>query len=213
MARNSAVCRNNNERFVGQRKVFFRGPIVLLVALCLTTHLLAQPTKDKSDTAAPSATNASETAAPAPSSRPLSRVETITSVLRFVRFPNEDARPELAFCALEPEPELEQTIAAQPVRQRPVRFSVIKAEKDLESCDFILHNRPRTAASQRLVQSIGARAIFLIGEDDGACAAGFALCLSPAGKFGVNLDAIGRSGLRVSSHLLSRARGAKQENK
>jgi len=90
----------------------------------------------------------------------------------------------------------------------PVR-AASDAAGALEECDAVYVGSLGSAATRRLLQSSVGRPLLMIGEGPEFCTDGGMFCLqpgSPAVGFGVNLDAVARSGLKVNPRVLHIAR-------
>lgn len=96
----------------------------------------------------------------------------------------------------------------------PGRAVSIAAVADLETaaqgCDALYLGRASAELVRQAVKLFAGRPVLLLGEGSDFCSDGGMFCLEPAAdtpRFGVNLDAVARSGLRVNPLVLRIARG------
>lgn len=79
-----------------------------------------------------------------------------------------------------------------------------------DGCDAVYLGRARDAGARQAVRQFAGRPVLVIGEGPEFCSDGGMFCVDPAAhvpRFGVNLDAVARSGLRVNPQVLRIARG------
>jgi len=78
-------------------------------------------------------------------------------------------------------------------------------------CDAVYLGRTKEAEARNAVRLFAGRPVLLLGEGPEFCSDGGMFCVEPAAavpRFGVNLDAVARSGLRVNPQVLRIARGS-----
>jgi hypothetical protein len=96
----------------------------------------------------------------------------------------------------------------------PGRGVTIVAVPDLDAaaqgCDVVYLGQSTVVGSRQAVRAFSGRPVLMLGEGADFCSDGGMFCLEPAAatpRFGVNLDAVARSGLKVNPQVLRIARG------
>jgi hypothetical protein len=147
-----------------------------------------------------------------PPAAPGMLTKVVAGIVSYTRWP--DAASSIRLCTIGRGPGID---ALQRIHEigSPGRPVVIVAVRDLDAaeqgCDA-LYLAPSAAAHVRqAVRQFAGRPVLLLGEGADFCSDGGMFCLEPAAarpRFGVNLDAVARSGLKVNPQVLRIARGA-----
>lgn len=127
-------------------------------------------------------------------------------IISYVRWPDGQSGARRTLCVIGA-PRLTRQVApivpsGPPVTVRPVAAADVGGG---ESCDILFLGRLSDSDRQRWIGWVRDRAVLTITDDDPACVRGAMFCLAPRQKglgFSVNLDAIGRGGLRVDPRVL-----------
>lgn len=95
--------------------------------------------------------------------------------------------------------------------QRRVTVRLLSQATQLRgACDAVYVSGPDPAAGREVLKATAGQPVLVLGEGAEFCSDGGMFCLEPsttAVRFGANLDAIARSGLRVHPMVLRIARG------
>lgn len=159
------------------------------------------------------AQTATPTAAPAaadsPPANPTARI--VAGIVSYTRWPDEV--PAMRLCALGRGIGVEALVQAGEFGTPNRRVRVVEAatlgaaERD---CHVIYLGRIGTPEVRQAVRQFAGRPVLLLGEGADFCTEGGMFCIEPASdtpaRFGVNLDAVARSGLRVNPQVLRIAR-------
>lgn len=96
--------------------------------------------------------------------------------------------------------------------QRGITLRTIASAGQLRgACDAVYVSGQEPAAGREVLKAAAGQPMLVLGEGAEFCSDGGMFCLEPSGaavRFGANLDAIARSGLRVHPMVLRIARGA-----
>ncbi len=162
--------------------------------------------------AALAALAAAASAQPAPTAAPRDGIVGVVSgILGYTRWPAESG--SLRLCLLGRGTALDQLRGAplgSPLR--PVQVQTLVSMADATSgCDAVYLAGLDGPATRSLLRKLSGQPVLLLGEGAEFCSDGGMFCLEPAAastRFGANLDAIARSGLRVNPMVLRVAQSA-----
>ncbi|MFT3954995.1 MAG: YfiR family protein [Piscinibacter sp.] len=151
--------------------------------------------------------------AAAQSAAPQGSVATVVAgILSYTRWPGEAAPIRLCLLgrgSLVDELQGSPEIGAAP---RGVAVRTLSHAGQLRgACDAVYVSGHDAAAGREVLKATAGQPVLVLGEGAGFCSDGGMFCLEPSGtavRFGANLDAIARSGLRVHPMVLRIARGA-----
>ncbi len=101
-----------------------------------------------------------------------------------------------------------------PPERNCVIHTLAEAEDPAAACDLVYVGALAPAATAALIGQLAGKAVLSIGEGSDFCSAGGMFCIETGAhrggdagpRFGANLDAISRSGLRVSPQVLRLSR-------
>ena len=152
-------------------------------------------------------------AAPAASKASVAGVAPVVAgILGYTRWPAEGGAVRL--CTLGGSAGIDELLG--PVElgtpQRRVVVQAIAGPAQARSGCDALYVTADAAMAREAMRQVAGQPVLLLGEGADFCSDGGMFCLEPgagAGRFGANLDAIARSGLRVNPLVLRIARGAK----
>jgi hypothetical protein len=154
------------------------------------------------DAAAPNATTTTEAGR--------STVATIVAgIVSYTRWPAE--MPSIRLCTLGQGRGVDDLLSSADLGSAQLSVPV-RAASDagaLDECDAIYVGALTNDAARRVLQRTVGRPVLMIGEGAEFCTDGGMFCLqpgAPAVAFGVNLDAVARSGLKVNPRVLRMAR-------
>lgn len=152
-------------------------------------------------------------AAPAASKAALAGVAPVVAgILGYTRWPAEGGA--LRLCTLGRSAGIDELLGPVDLGtpQRRVVVQAISGPAQARSgCDAI-YVTADAALAREAVRQVAGQPVLLLGEGADFCSDGGMFCLEPGtgtARFGANLDAIARSGLRVNPLVLRIARGAK----
>jgi hypothetical protein len=173
-----------------------RGAAPWLLALCMASLL-----------ALPRAAHAQ--AADDGSSSMVAKV--IAGILSYTRWPT--AAPSIRLCAVGRGPGVDALLRVTDLGS-PGRSVTVTPAASLGAagpgCDAVYIGHARNADARAAVRQFAGRPVLVVGEGPEFCSDGGMFCVDPAAdvpRFGVNLDAVARSGLRVNPQVLRIARG------
>jgi hypothetical protein len=135
----------------------------------------------------------------------------VAGIVSYTRWPEGTAT--LRLCTLGRGPAVDSLLQAGEFGAPGRRVSVAAvatlgaAERD---CQAIYLGRTGGPDMRQTVRLFAGRPVLLLGEGADFCTEGGMFCIEPAAdtaRFGVNLDAVARSGLRVNPQVLRIARG------
>ncbi len=153
-------------------------------------------------------TGAIEPAAPEPS--PV--VTAVAGILSYTRWPDEAGAVLLCTAGQGPGVAALQRAASLGAAQRPVSVQALDdGAAPAPACQAVYVGSVAAAAGRELLRRYAGRPVLLLGEGAAFCSDGGMFCLESRAtqvRFNANLDAIARSGLRVSPLVLRIARGA-----
>ncbi len=137
-------------------------------------------------------------------------VRTIVSgIISYTRWPQGVSNPRLCiYSSARWGKVLSQKIVQQPLPYIPVQVKNNKEALAAE-CHAIYFGNESERQQMQLIAGYQSHPLLLIGEQDPQCIMGSAFCLTFHGEqvgFSVNLDALARSGVRVSPDVLMLAR-------
>lgn len=152
--------------------------------------------------------------APAASAAPRASVATVVAgILGYTRWPAESSA--LRLCTLGHGPAVDELLGAAdlgtPQRRVAVR-ALANPAQIRAACDAVYVADSGAAAAREALRALAGQPVLLLGEGADFCSDGGMFCLEPgegSSRFGANLDAIARSGLRVNPLVLRIARGAR----
>lgn len=152
---------------------------------------------------------------PAASAAPRASVATVVAgILGYTRWPTESGA--LRLCTLGRGPAVDELLSAttdlgSPQRRVAVQALASPAQMRV-ACDAVYVADSGAAAARETLRALAGQPVLLLGEGADFCSDGGMFCLEPgegSTRFGANLDAIARSGLRVNPLVLRIARGAR----
>jgi hypothetical protein len=153
--------------------------------------------------------------APAASAAPRAGVATVVAgILGYTRWPAEGST--LRLCTLGRGPAVDELLSATTdlgSSQRRVAVQALANPAQMRAaCDAVYVADSGAAAAREALLALAGQPVLMLGEGAGFCSDGGMFCLEPgegSTRFGANLDAIARSGLRVNPMVLRIARGAR----
>lgn len=135
----------------------------------------------------------------------------VAGIVSYTRWPGGAASVRL--CTIGRGPGVDALQRAQEIGA-PGREVTVVAMADLDAaaqgCDAVYLGHPTPALARQAVRQYAGRPVLVLGEGADFCSDGGMFCLEPAAatpRFGVNLDAVARSGLKVNPMVLRIARG------
>lgn len=138
----------------------------------------------------------------------------VAGIVSYTRWPDEAA--SIRLCTLGRGPAVEALEQAGELGAPGRRVSVVAvtnlAAAD-RGCQAVYLGRAGGPDTRQTVRLFAGRPILLMGEGADFCSEGGMFCIEPSSdkaRFGVNLDAVARSGLRVNPQVLRIARGEGQ---
>lgn len=154
-------------------------------------------------------------AAGAPVSREESVRTVVTGIISYTRWPHAVSHPRLCIYASAGWGQaLSQGTAQHPLPYIPVRVKN-NNEALAAQCHAIYFGNESERQQMQLIESYQSHPLLLIAEQDPQCLMGSAFCLTIHDElvgFSVNLDALARSGVRVSPDVLMLARSRTPHN-
>jgi hypothetical protein len=136
----------------------------------------------------------------------------VAGIVSYTRWP--DAAAAIRLCTIGRSPGVDALQRSQEIGS-PGRAVAIVAVRDLDAaergCDALYLAQSTAAHVRQAVRQFAGRPVLMLGEGADFCSDGGMFCLEPAApkpRFGVNLDAVARSGLKVNPLVLRVARGA-----
>lgn len=153
-------------------------------------------------------------AAPAASKAIMAGVAPVVAgILGYTRWPAEGST--LRLCTLGRSPGVDELLG--PVElgtpQRRVAVQAVSGPGQARAnCDAVYVAGAEEALAREALRQLAGQPVLLLGEGADFCSDGGMFCLEPGAgqaRFGANLDAIARSGLRVNPLVLRIARGAR----
>jgi hypothetical protein len=139
-------------------------------------------------------------------------VTVVAGIVSYTRWPVDATTIRL--CTIGQGPgvaELLRAVDLGPV-QRPVSVHALAdATQAGQSCHAVYVGLAEPAATREVLRQVSGQPVLMLGEGAAFCSDGGMFCLELAAaqvKFNANLDAIARSGLRVSPLVLRIARGS-----
>jgi hypothetical protein len=187
--------------------------LALLAAAALLPH------------AAVAAAAAAATAAAAPPPPPLEykvKAAFLFNFAKFVTWPPEafrDPRDPFALCIFGADPfggDLDAIVAGERLDTRPLEVRRVKRLDDLRSCQIAFFSRAESGRLPEILASLRGSNVLTVGESEDFAAQGGIVQFVLDGKrvrFDVNLDALERTRLAVSSKLLRLARVVRPETR
>lgn len=152
------------------------------------------------------------TAAMAQSGPPQASVATVVAgILSYTRWPSE--LTPIRLCLLGRGAAVEELLRSAEVgaAQRGVAVRSMPGAGQLRgACDAVYVAGQDAAAGREVLKATAGQPVLVLGEGPDFCSDGGMFCLEPSAtavRFGANLDAIARSGLRVHPMVLRIARG------
>ena len=137
----------------------------------------------------------------------------VAGILGYTRWPTES--PALRLCTLGRGPAIDELLSATDLGT-PQRRVAVQALATLGQarthCDAVYVADGDAALVREAVRMLAGQPVLLLGEGADFCSDGGMFCFEPEGaavRFGANLDAIARGGLRVNPLVLRIARGAR----
>jgi hypothetical protein len=153
-------------------------------------------------------------AAPAASHAPVAGVAPVVAgILGYTRWPAETAT--LRLCTVGRSPgvdELRGPVELGTPQRRVLVQAVASAGQARAGCEAVYVAGGDPGLVRETLRQLAGQPVLLLGEGADFCSDGGMFCLEPgagAARFGANLDAIARSGLRVNPMVLRIARGTK----
>jgi len=158
-------------------------------------------------------------AQPVPAASPASAVPrsgvatVVAGILGYTRWPSEGSAVRL--CTLGRSPAVDELLSAPSLGtpQRRVAVQALSSPAQASAaCDAVYVAGAGGPAARESLRGLAGQPVLLLGEGADFCSDGGMFCLEPAGgatRFGANLDAIARSGLRVNPLVLRIARGGR----
>ncbi len=134
--------------------------------------------------------------------------------MKFVEWP-ADAMPEQAaitLCVVDDDPlatALGEAVAGKAVRNRALQVRSLRIGDDARACHVVDFGGMEAGSAERAILSLKGRAVLTVGDGDAFTARGGAIGLFLDGnhmRFGVNVSAVQRANLQMSSKLLSLAK-------
>ncbi len=139
-------------------------------------------------------------------------VTAVAGIVSYTRWPAGAATIRL--CTVGEGPGVAELLRAVDLgpAQRPVSVRALAdATRAGQSCDVVYVGLAGPAARREVLRQVNGQPVLMLGEGAAFCSDGGMFCLEAAAahvKFNANLDAIARSGLRVSPLVLRIARGS-----
>jgi hypothetical protein len=136
---------------------------------------------------------------------------------RFTEWPIIAAKGPLTLCVLgDPDlaASLDGLIGDRPINGRDVSVARIETFRIVRSCHLLYVASDDPARVAGALEAVASLSVFTVGDGEPfARAGGVAALFTEEGRtrFGINPDALGRAGLRVSSKMLGLARLIKEE--
>lgn len=134
----------------------------------------------------------------------------VAGIVSYTRWPATSS--SIRLCTIGRGPGVEALQRSQSIGS-PDRAVAIVPAADLEAaangCDAVYLGRPTAALVRQAVRRFAGRPVLVLGEGAEFCSDGGMFCLEPSAstpRFGVNLDAVARSGLKVNPQVLRIAR-------
>jgi hypothetical protein len=106
-------------------------------------------------------------------------------------------------------PVLEESFRGKNVGGRPLAIKRVADVKDLGACHLVFVPASEREKMPRILESLKGTSTLTVGESDGFASGGGCIGFYAEGRkirFGINLHAVERAGLKVSSKLLRLAR-------
>lgn len=134
----------------------------------------------------------------------------VAGIVSYTRWPAETR--SIRLCTLGHGRGVDELLASADLGSAQLSVPVRAADdvaRALDECDAIYVGTLAGGASRRLLQKAIGRPLLMIGEGPEFCTDGGMFCLqsgAPVAAFGVNLDAVARSGLKVNPRVLRIAR-------
>ncbi len=152
--------------------------------------------------------------APAASAAPRASVATVVAgILGYTRWPAESGAIRL--CTLGRGPAVDELLSAADLGtpQRRVAVQALANPAQMRAaCDAVYVADSGAAAAREALRGLAGQPVLQLGEGADFCSDGGMFCLEHgegSTRFGANLDAIARSGLRVNPLVLRIARGGR----
>jgi YfiR/HmsC-like len=136
----------------------------------------------------------------------------VAGILSYTRWPSE--LTPIRLCLLGRSSTVEEVLRSAEVgaAQRGVAVRALSGAGQLRgACDAVYLAGQDPAAGREVLKATAGQPVLVLGEGADFCSDGGMFCLEPSAtavRFGANLDAIARSGLRVHPMVLRIARGA-----
>lgn len=173
-----------------------RGAAAWLLALCMASFL-ALPRAAQAQAAGDGASSMV--------------AKVIAGILSYTRWPT--AAPSIRLCTVGRGPGVDALLRVADFGS-PGRSVTVAPAASLgaagQGCDAVYIGHGRDADARAAVRQFAGRPVLVVGEGPEFCSDGGMFCVDPAAdvpRFGVNLDAVARSGLRVNPQVLRIARG------
>jgi hypothetical protein len=135
----------------------------------------------------------------------------IAGILSYTRWPS--AAPAIRLCTVGRGAGVDALLRAADFSS-PGRSVTVAAVANLgaagQGCDAVYVGHARDLDPRAAVRQFAGRPVLVVGEGPEFCSDGGMFCVDPGAdvpRFGVNLDAVARSGLRVNPQVLRIARG------
>lgn len=135
----------------------------------------------------------------------------IAGILSYTRWPA--AAPSIRLCTVGRGPGVDALLRAADFSS-PGRSVTVAAVAHLgaaaQGCDAVYVGHARDLDARTAVRQFAGRPVLVVGEGPEFCSDGGMFCVDAGAdvpRFGVNLDAVARSGLRVNPQVLRIARG------
>ena len=158
------------------------------------------------------ATMHAQSSAGEPAIAPGMLTKVVAGIVSYTRWP--DAMASIRLCTIGRGPGVDALQRSHEIGT-PGRAVAIVAVRDLDAaeqgCDVLYLAQSTAAHVRQAVRQFAGRPVLMLGEGADFCSDGGMFCLEPAApkpRFGVNLDAVARSGLKVNPQVLHIARGA-----
>lgn len=154
-----------------------------------------------------------QTLQPAPTPAGTGVASVVAGILGYTRWPVEGS--PLRLCTVGHGPAVDELRGPVDLGapQRRVAVQALTAPgKAAASCDAVYVARVDAATARELLRALAGQPVLLLGESADFCSDGGMFCLESregSTRFGANLDAIARSGLRVNPLVLRMARGGR----
>jgi hypothetical protein len=135
----------------------------------------------------------------------------VAGIVSYTRWPS--AAPSIRLCTVGPGPGVDALLHAADLGSPGRSVSVVPVaslQAVGDACDAVYLGRARDVGARQAVRQFAGRPVLVIGEGPEFCSDGGMFCVDLAAevpRFGVNLDAVARSGLRVNPQVLRIARG------